>query len=71
MGAECLADLGEIRVRHPSSPGTASVDFAVPSGNTRKVDSFTADQPVLSSSSTRIGSLYCFDTANTELGPPK
>ena len=48
-----------------------SVAFAVPCGNTRSVDSFTADQPVLSSSSTRIGRPYCFATENTELGPPK
>src|SRR5262249_51556214 len=54
-----------------SSASNSFVFLALPSGNTRRVDSLTADQPVLSSTMERNGSLYCFAAANTELGQLK
>jgi hypothetical protein len=37
----------------------------------RSVDSFTADQPELSSTTVKIGSPYCRETANADDGLPK
>ena len=70
IGAERLADLAELDVGHQL--GLELVRrLGLAGGNTRKVDSLTADQPELSSTIDRIGSLYCCATANTEHGLPK
>ena len=61
LGAERFAHLAVLNLglEFILRPGLAS-------GNTRNVDSLTADQPELSNTIVRIGRPCCRDTANTE-----
>jgi|SRR5579884_2501153 len=70
VGAECLGHFCEATLGARCDSNSLA-DLASPSGYTRSVDCFTAFQPVLSKTIDKIGSLYCWETAKTELGLPK